>query len=38
MNTGGTTPRTGEVELRQEWQSRAMQGAIAEAILSLGHY
>ena len=30
--------RTGEVELRQERQSRAMHGAITKAILSLGHY
>jgi hypothetical protein len=30
MDAGGTTPRMGEVELRLEQQSRAMQGAIAE--------
>ncbi|WP_333873134.1 hypothetical protein [Methylobacter sp.] len=31
MDAGGTTPRTGEVELRLEQQSRATQGAVAEA-------
>ncbi|WP_292435930.1 HD domain-containing phosphohydrolase, partial [Methylobacter sp.] len=30
MDAGGTTPRTGEVELRLEQQSRATQGAVAE--------
>jgi predicted ATP-grasp superfamily ATP-dependent carboligase len=30
MDAGGTTPRTGEVELRREQQSRATQGAVAE--------
>ena len=32
MDAGGTTPRTGEVELRLEQQSRVMQGAITEAL------
>ncbi|MFI3157913.1 MAG: phosphate ABC transporter permease PstA [Methylococcaceae bacterium] len=31
MDAGGTTPRTGEVELRLEQQSGATQGAVAES-------